>query len=289
MDYLVNIENTPYYQWQIELLIESFNEKNVAGNLCVVLPVLNNNDVINKYFYRNIAKHNRKVQFYNLGEKKGCVLLNKIYALQLALSNNLISQPFALIEADLVLKNHVPLTSNSGFPEFSFSMDPFFTLDLAEESMGPFWSWFGKDRSDIQTKWLSIGECYAFNGFPPYFFYKVVADAEELALRQMLEGKKVWEHTVKIAFILNIIDNFQNIRCQGDYGIVMPLMSSGETSFISYKTGFLPSFHKNMFQYVGNLSVSLGDPIEVLSQIHSSPNAEYVSHIAAQSISKRTG
>ena len=82
---------------------------------------------------------------------------------------------------------------------------------------------------------------------------------------------------------------FQNIRCQGDYGIVMPLMSSGETSFISYKTGFLPSFHKNMFQYVGNLSVSLGDPIEVLSQIHSSPNAEYVSHIAAQSISKRTG
>ena len=285
MDYFVNVENTPYYQWQLELLIESFKKNEIEDKLFIAIST-DERVKINKDFYTNISSHKRIIFVKNVGEEKGFSSLNLPYSLHVAIEKDLISQPFTVIEPDMVLNHEIKMEATDT-ADFLFDVDPFFTLENAEKNVGNFCEWFGKDREKIKKDWFPIGICYALNNFPKHFFYKVTKDAEKLALHQLLQGNKIWSNTVKLSLALNLADNLSKINARGTYDLVSQATSPSQFPFISYKQGMLPQFHKSMFSYPPPSYFSFGDPIETLSNIYYTPNIKFVSELASKSLENR--
>lgn len=288
MDYFLSITDSQYHHWQSELLIESFKSNNCENKLYIYVSSAEKAFSYNKNFIGNLLSHKRKKYFLNLGLQKGCSELNKIYSLRNALATKAIEQPVCVLEPDLVMKRQIDFRESDGiYSSFVFSIDPFSTIENAEKNVGPFTEWLGLERSFIESNWLPVGDSYIINKFPLEFFFKVVEDAEKLAVYQMLNGNKVWNRTCDLALTLNVISNVSKIYCRGDYQIIGPIDSDANASFVTYKNGYLPNFHKSMFKFEPPADLSLGDPIKVLSDLSFSPNSIYVSKIARKTIEQR--
>lgn len=288
MDYFLSIENSQYYHWQAELLIESFKANACEDKLFMYVFSNNIPTSYNKNFFDNITYHKRKEYLSNIGEQKGCVELNKIYSIVNSLATQRINQPFFVLEPDTVLRKEIFNREEDGFySSFIFYVDPLFTIEEAEKNVGPFCEWLELDRDTFESGWLPIAESYMFNKIPIELFFSMMQDAEKMAVYQILEKGKVWGRTCDLAVAINIIKNISSILCRGDYQLSSPIDSGSDSYFVSYKDGYLPNFHKSMFKYGPPINLSFGDPISCLSELNFSPNSSYVAKIARSSIEKR--
>ena len=277
MDYLVNAENTPYYHWQLELLIESFKRHNCEENLFICLAETDEN--INPMFWKNIPEHKRIQGHENIGKIRGYNALNNLYALMWANQFNWVKQPFVHIPADVVLNKQLNIQF-SEYPEIIFAPSPFFTIDAAEEVVGPFWELFDKEKSFYEKSWVPMGPIAVFSNIPAYVFERTTILAEKLALHQLLDGKEIWEHTDKIAWAINLADFIGQIKLTGNYSMTMTMLNDGDAPFIHYEHGLPPVFNKTMFQYSTPNFVSFGDPYEILSQHSPTQSAHFISQLA---------
>jgi hypothetical protein len=291
MDYFLSVPDSPYYHWQLDLLIESFKNKDCEEKLsiCIYRDQESAQVSYNENFLSNINSHGKKFYTNNVGEKRGCYELNKLYNILNFLSIEKISQPFMVIEPYSVIRREYELPkADDVTPSFTFAVDPFFTLEEVEKNVGPFYSWIGIERSVLESAWIPVGEFYIFNKVPINFFLDTVRLAEKLALQQMLATDKVWKRTADLALAINALINSSSILCRGDCNVISPINSEFESFFVSYKDGYLPNFHRAMFSYQPPFALSFGDPIEVLSEINYSPNSSYVSNIARRAFERRT-
>ena len=65
-------------------------------------------------------------------------------------------------------------------------------------------------------------------------------------------------------------------------------MNDGKnTMFIDYEHGVPPDFNKSMFTFPPPKYISFGDPIEVISQCISTPNAHTMAKVAQKILAKR--
>lgn len=279
MEYFLQIENSQYYHWQTELLIESFKRLNREDDLFISISASAQN--VNSKFLDNIKSHKNKEYIIDYGEEKGYKNINKIINLANSLINEKVKQPLCVIEPDAILKNQ-PLVPeiNSLYPSFIFSVDPSFTIDKAKEKIGDFFKYLELKEEDFESNWIPLGGFYIINNFFPQIFYNSILDAETLVVHQMLDNKEVWDETYKLAFVLNIIKNIPYLMCRGDYQISSSIDSDVDSFFISYKHGYLPVFHKSMFTFKPPMDLSFGDPIKSLSQLTFSPNSQYVAKVA---------
>lgn len=285
MEYLVSAENTQYYQWQLELLIESFKHNNCEEDLLVCLSA---SDVpVHPDYWRNIPNHKRLKGHENIGKIRGYAGLNALYDLYLAIQDKSITQPFAYIPTDVVLKEKLNLTLQSEIAEIVFSPSPFFTLELAEESVGPFWEATNRTKSDYETKWVSLGPIIIFNKIPEAFFYRAIVIAEKLALQQLLRKQPIWEHTAKLAWSMNISEYLDFIILRGDYSLTMNMLDNGNSPFIHYEHGMPPVFNKTMFQYASPEFVSFGDPFEILAENAPTKSSYFMSELAKKNLETR--
>ena len=291
MDYFLSVPDLPYYHWQLDLLIESFQIKNCEDKLSVCIYNAQESSRVgyNEDFLKNISSHERKVYTSNVGDKRGCCEINKLYNLLNFLNANKIKQPLMVIEPYNVLRKEYDLSiADASIPSFIFSVDPFFTLEEVEKNVGPFYSWFGLEKSIFESSWIPIGDIYIFNKVPTNFFFDTVRIAEKLALHQMLANNSVWKRTSDLAVSINALLNASSILCKGDCNIFSPMNSDFDSSFISYKDGYPPNFHKSMFSFKPPFGLSFGDPIKVLSGINYSPNSSYISNVARRSVARRS-
>jgi len=97
LKYFVSIENTSYFGWQIELLIQSFKRLRLEDDLVIGIAD-NPNPVVQKYT-RNLLAHKNKFVHPNQPLKG----LNKFYALMTATEMNLLPKPFIVLHPDMVL------------------------------------------------------------------------------------------------------------------------------------------------------------------------------------------
>lgn len=282
MNYLVSLENQAEYQWQIELLLESFKIHNLSNDL--LLTVTKSDLPSSALFCRNLSQHKRVVGFENIGELRGYPKLNKYYNLMWSQMAKLIQQPFLVTDPDVVLRNPVNYSFTS-YPQFIFSPDLEFNFDLVVSNIGNFWEWIEKDKDLFLKNWIPLGGISIFSNIPLEFFVLVVERIEFLAIKQLMEKKKIWEHTDKLGLISVLLENLQNINCKGDYNLSSPVFGS-EANFISYEKGIPPTFHKCMFTYKDDM-FSFGDPIEILSKTFPSPNASYLAGIAEGCVKNR--
>jgi hypothetical protein len=284
MEYLVSTENTPYCQWQLELLIESFKHHNCEDNLLVCLS---GSDSDSTMFWRNIPNHKRIQTHENIGEIRGYKGVNALYDLYFALKNKWISQPFAYIPIDVVLKNKLNIDFSSDYSEIVFSPSPFFTFELAEEKVGSFWEITNKQKEDYEKKWVPLGPIMIFNKMPEILFERAIVLTEKLALQQILRKKPIWEHTATLAWSMILSDFSENLLLRGDYFLKMTMLDNGNCSFVHYEHGLPPVFNKTMFQYKKPEFLSFGNPFEVLSENSPTENAHFMSELAKKSLKSR--
>jgi len=285
MDYLVSAENTPYQQWQLELLIESFKYHNCEKDLLVCLA--ESDAPTHPLFWRNIATHQRIQGHENIGKIRGYKGLNALYDLAWAVHSKWITQPFAYIPTDVVLKNKLDIQLQSEFSEVVFSPSPFFTLESAEEAVGPFWEVTNKNRADYETAWIPLGPIMVFNKIPEDFFDRAIVLAEKLALQQLLNKQPIWEHTATLAWAMNLSDFVGQLLLRGDYTLTMTMLDSSNSPFVHYEHGLPPVFNKTMFQYAAPDFVSFGDPFEVLAENSPTESAHFISELAKRSLAAR--
>lgn len=277
MEYFVSTENHPATSWQLELLIQSFKEHNCEDKLKIVLSESNAIPNIGK----NLIEHKNIFGYFNIGEIKGYKPLNQFYNLCWALQAKQISQPFTFMQTDMVLRS--PLNIHfSNYPEFVFYPDPFFTLEKAEEEIGPFQKWL-----KIKLQWVPVGSLFVAHQIPNDIFNLVAKRAELFALRQLMDGREISNKTVNVALASVFSEHSDNIFCRGDYSLVSSIMDGTNTPVISYEHGIPPDFHKSMFLYPAPSYVGFGDPIKILSEIFPTPNAHYVSILAGKNLQSR--
>lgn len=286
MEYFVNIENTPFYHWQLELLIESFKVNNCQDKL--LLSVAEANVPTQSDFTRNIKEHERTIFQENIGDIRGYKSLNCFYSLLWALKNDKLKQPFALIPAHVVLKTPLNLDFNKeGVAETFFLPDPFITIDKAEENVGNFWSWMQKTKEEYAEKWVTAGEILIFNNMPVELFERAIVIAEKLALFQIVNNKKIWEYTDRLAWAITLSNYSDKIILKGDYHFTSNMLEEGRTPFIDYEHGMPPVFNKRMFVYAPPNYVSFGDPFRILAENAPTPNSHFLSQLARNNLMAR--
>jgi hypothetical protein len=243
VEYLVTAEDTPYFHWQLELLIESFKLRNLQDKLVVALAY----DPYPKYpdFRRNLNTHSRVIRFDNMGRKRGYPFLNKQYGTVIAVQNGAIRQPFTLIEPDMLLHKPVPEpTENIGF-----QVRPLFTREHVESN---------GIRVEPYIKsalWLPIGATYIFNGVGNDVFERATAYAEAVALDYAKASSeqpvKYWRYIERVGWELSFLSFYGgSMTYKGFYSLEMSLLDHKlEHCFVHYNNGLPPDFTKVLYRY----------------------------------------
>jgi len=285
MDYFLNIRNSKYHHWQADLLLESLIFNKCQEKLLLSISGVDINT--DAEFIKNVYRHKRKEAHEDLGLTKGYSDLNKLYNFANAVIFERVTQPVCVLEPHTVLRKEPTVPELNGlYPSFIFSVDPSFTVEQAEHSVGDFFSWSGLGRKEVEDMWIPLGGIYIFNKMPPQVFLQAVDLAESLFVRQTVNNKKVWSRTCDLALVLTIIKNQPHILCRGDYGISGPIDSGTDSFFVSYEHGYLPNFHKSMFTFEPPINLSFGNPIETMSKLEFSPNSSYVAKLARRLLEK---
>jgi hypothetical protein len=277
MDYFVNLDQTPFNQWQLELLIESFRRHNMQDQLVVCLN--ESDSPINPEFAMNIAGHKRIISHRNIGKDRGYTKLNSFYGISWALEEGLLKQPFCKVPLDSVLFSEPPTTPD--YPIVSYQIDSMFTPELVLEHTDLF------DKKKLEENWPSAGEFLYFNKFPNIFFSYVADLAERLIFRQMRKTGSFWDMTDRLALNLAIQEYVGKVPIQGAYDYESDMYNNYPKNFIHYDKGFMPIFHKEMFSYAPPNYISFGNPFKVLSENFPSGAFHYMSLLAKSYLSRQ--
>lgn len=196
MDYFVSIEDTTYHHWQIELLLESFNRHGIINN--VVVAIAKNDEPKSLDFTKNLKKIKRIFYHENIGRKRKYLPINKPYSLYNAIKNELISQPFTLIEPDMILGKPVDIPINN----ITFQINPTLTLKSACEK-NPKINDYIKNIIKIKKMneeefWISLGNIMTFNKIPEEFFERVIEWTENLEYENRKKSQENWWYTEKL-------------------------------------------------------------------------------------------
>lgn len=285
MEYFVSSENTTYYQWQYELMIESFIAQGEANNLIVSVA---ETDYPGYLFPVNINNHNNKFLHNNIGHKRGFVKLNQLYSLIHCIQNNKIKNEFTIIEPHVLISQQgfQPFPENQ-FRACIFAPDATFTFQNAEKMAGDFWEVMPNNKEYYLKNWVPLGGIMCFKEFTFEFFNRVLQVAETLILRQLINKKPIWKDIVKLAWALNLSDVFDQAYIFGTYGLSSTMIDSKITPFIDYDHGMPPVFNKSMYTYPMPKRICFGDPIETISKLIQTPTAHYMSELASNILKKR--
>lgn len=277
MDYFVDLDQNPFNQWQLELLIESFRKHNLQDKLVVCLNQCDS--VVNPEFVVNTYHHGRVISHPNIGKLRGYDKLNSYYGMSWALEEGLLKQPFFKLPLDCVLFS-APVEAPD-YPIVSYQIDPFFTPELVIENTGLF------DKEQLEENWPSAGEIYCFNKFPTEFFAQLIDLTERLVFRQLRKNGKFWDLTDRLALNLKLQESVGKVPIQGVYDYESDMYGNLPKSFIHYDKGFMPIFHKDMFAYSPPDYISLGNPFKVLSENFPSGAFHYMSVLAKSYLDKQ--
>jgi hypothetical protein len=285
MEYFVSVDRKAYHDWQIELLLESFKNNFIFDKIFVGI----NRTLCNRYPHMENANiHTNTYLYDDVGRKKGFAPLNEIYQLLWLLNAKKIKNTFAVIKPHMILKRTIediiPIIESR---VFLYSSDPFFTFDAALTNCGDFYKELKNTKELYQEKWFNLGNVFIINGIPDWFVQKVARTAEELITIQIINNKTIWSETVKLAWVVSLIDASEDIEVY-ECSELSSIMNDGRnTMFIDYEHGVPPDFNKSMFTFPPPKYISFGDPIEVISKCISTPKAHTMAKVAQKILAKR--
>jgi hypothetical protein len=268
MQYLVSIENTTYFYWQIELLIESFKMKGLEDKL--VIAIAENDSTKDSQYTKNISKHENQFMHANVGQQSNFLPLNKIFATITALEEGRVQQPFALIHPDMVLFKELEARSEN----IAFNVDPRTIAVIAK--LQPHLNQLAKNNNieNIPNN-LFLGGVLQFNDVDIAFYQRVYNWMRWFAQQQQNQNES-WD-IAKGAWILSAYEylgqhTYLGLLLEGQlfHNIECP-------NFVHYSDGLMPIFSKN---YYKNIDVRLHeDPYAALLKYIPSEAAEVLHNV----------
>jgi len=279
MNYFVCADNSPYFQWQLDLLLESFKLHGTDDLLLVAL--VPSSQAPQPLFCTNLRKHPRIMAAGDIGRLRGYERLTPIYAISSALKAGHLRQPFMIVRPDCVMFDP-PSVKSEKVAKIVVQGDPLFTLDSVRENIPNLHEYFGG------KEWPTVGNIMYFDKIPPEFFSRVSFLTELLAYEQLKNGKNIWPDTDRAAWAVVISEMITQTHVQIVYTWEMPLVASGaKHNFISYEKGVPAHFSKPMFMFN---PISFGDPYEILKSLptkYHTEAIEYISRLSKKCLEKR--
>lgn len=233
MDYLVSIENCQFFRWQIELLYESMRAFNLHDSLVIACA----------NFESKSLRFPRVFYHENVGRKFNYLPLNKPYALQLALREKIISQPFVLLDPDMVMLNPIKPTQGccanySNYLEYD---------NLVE---------IGYELNFNKNKWRPGAYVYQFNDCKQDVIEEIYENTFSLLDKKFNKLVDYWQkEMVSFATFLSKV----NSKINNFYISDLYQKENLYSNFIHYSNGFQPYFNKNIHNNFREFS--LGPPL----------------------------
>jgi hypothetical protein len=291
MEYFLCIENTPYYHWQTELLIESFLHHKCQDDLLISI-VPSSSAQLNPNL--NLGSHKRFVSpNINIGEQRGYNKLNTLYNLLAVVEQEQIKPPFALIESDMVM--YEPIKDNDAY-NISFQVDPALSPDVVEENckIQKHLKHLAKKLNiKLNDAWLPVGNVLVFNSAPKELFMRVISVTEKLATEQLQDTGKIWEHTDRVGWAITLLEYYGQMSYEATYNYEMNMLENEwMRNFIHYEHGIPPVFSKHMFRYQEPSYFVFSDeePIDFLAKhdMAVSAAAHYIQQLASFYVDKKS-
>lgn len=289
MQYFVSAENSSYFYWQLELLIESFVMQGLEKDL--VIGLAENNSQKIRGFSSNLVKYGNKFIHANDGEEAGYLPINRVSALRYALAYKILKFPFVLIHADMLLRSPVVISEEE--KDVGIIMNNYDDLPGGEEKMI-------KEEIASDLKNLAAERKVDEKELPsiPFFSAPVVFNtpseylADSFFSKLQLNTMKILERRgrsfpcERAAWELTLAESFQHCSLKGKF-LSAPLMFEDENiNFIHYKNGIPPVFHKKFYEYKEGVYYSSQGPYETVLEHNPTVNTNFM-HQLIRSYNRR--
>lgn len=289
MRYFVSVENSSYFYWQLELLIESFLMHGLEKQL--VIGLAENEEQKIRGYSSNLVKYGIKFMIPNEGRELGYPPMNRIASIRYALAYGLLEFPFAMIHSDMILRNPIEISeadSEYGMIVNNFDDPPPNETKMVKDEVDSLAEELAKESSikaEEVTRIPFFSAPVIFNKPMEYcsetFFSKV--QSHENSLIQKMGSKFPCE---RAAWEMAIAEASQHFGVKGKF-MAAPMMHDGEDfNFIHYKSGIPPVFHKKYFKYEGGVYYSSMGPYETIMEHNPTVNTNYV-HQVIRSYNRR--
>lgn len=285
MKYFVSVDKNAYHDWQTELLIESFNDISLSNDLFIATTTT----ASNRYPYAsNLPKHKNTFNYEDVGLKKGFRPINELYQLTTFIKDNLLSMPLAVLKPHVVIKQRIEkVIKNDKARAFIFGADPFFTFEKAKENCQEFWECCDNNENYYKENWFRLGSVFVMIGMPDWIVNKVIKVSEALLVHQISKNNTPWQETCRLAWIISMCDLKGIIETIYDETLSSIMQEGKNTVFVDYEHGMPPDFNRLMYKFDPPMGLSLGDPIDALSHIISTPNSHFISKLAHKILKRR--
>lgn len=241
MQYFVSIENTSYFYWQIELLIESLLRKKLTEKL--VIGIAENNDQKITGYSSNLIQYGVKFIHPNEGAEKGHKPLNRPAAIIQALQNGLLKLPFTLLHSDMVMM--MPITDPKEDMSIHFETTEKTEFDLELEPLIEEIA----DKRGIPRK--EMPEKLPFEGpivFKSNIDIKVFQRVYQITLN-LLEKFGPNFPCEKAAWTLTFYESLGQYTLAGAHLACNLLTYDPHTNFVHYTHGLPPVFNKRFYKF----------------------------------------
>lgn len=266
MQYFVSVENTSYFYWQLELLIESFNMLGMGDRLVVAMADNDSQKVGG--FSSNIVRHSNKFVHPNEGRERGYLPLNRVGAIRYALAYGALEFPFALIHADMVMRSPIgepsgdfPCVTLNNFDDYPPSEEDIVKSEIKED-LDRLAEERGVDRGGVPTVPFFS---------PPVLFNKSFESISEVFFSRLqnnivsiLERRGPSFPCEKAAWELTLTESFQHCSVSGSFMSAPLMFDSNSPSLIHYRSGIPPVFHKKFYRYEDGVYLAGQGPYETI-------------------------
>lgn len=283
MQYFVSAENSSYFYWQLELLIESFLMHGMEKNLVIGLAENDSSKI--KGYSKNLVKYGEKFIHSNEGKKLNYLPLNRANSIRYALAYKILKFPFVLIHADMLLRNPINLSEDDS--KFGVVVNNFEETSAVErksiqEAIKPEIERIAEDRKlDVKSfpEIPSFSAPVVFNESFEYiwdvFFSKLQSNTLNFIEKKGKEfpcERAAWEQT--------LMESFQHCAVKGSFMSAPLMFEDDNVNFIHYKTGIPPVFNKKFFKFENGIFNGSGTgPFETVLEHNPTVNTNYMHQV----------
>lgn len=268
MQYIVSAENSSYFYWQLELLIESFKMKGIEDQLLVLLA---ENDLPKiKGFSKNLIEHKNKFEHENFGLKNNYLPLNRPFAILQALRSGLLKFPFALIHADMVLKSPIEQEFEQDIVLDSYFLKP--NNYQVDEEINEILKKRGLNEREKAPITLPPFGVIVFNSAVDELFFHSIINKTKKFLE---EENPFCEYAAWETSFFEILGGYSFGGNQFSSG----LLDNLEGNFIHYKYGIPPYFNKKYFMDNNKIMSGRVNPYDALLEHNLTSNSNFLNKV----------
>lgn len=290
MQYFVSAENTSYFYWQLELLIESFNILGMGDDLVVALAE-NDSQKVGGFSY-NLVKHDRKFLHPNEGREAGYLPINRVSSIRYALAYGILKFPFVLVHADMLMRRpladpaedmpHVVLNNFDDYPPAEEEIVKSEIREglerLADDRKVPF-----EELPSVPFFSAPVAFNGAFESISEVFFSRLQNN-----MMSMVDRRGASFPCEKAAWELTLSESFQHCSVSGRFMSAPLLFDSDNSEFVHYRTGIPPVFHKKFYRYEDGTYLAGQGPYDTLMEHNPTVGTDFVQGVIKSYVKNRS-